>query len=68
MLKSINKKPKLSEEPQKEGFGFLGEKSYPLFIFIFIFLCFYFFINIVQLLLKFYDFLNILHNAIHLNY
>ena len=54
MLKSINEKPKLSEELQKEGYGFFSENSYLLFIFYFF--AFYFSIYVVQLLLKFYDF------------
>ena len=37
MLKSINKNPKLSDELQKEGFGFFGENSCLLFIYLFIF-------------------------------
>ena len=47
--------------------GDLCEKSY---LFYFILLCFYFSINLVQLLLKIYDFFikKILDNAIHLNY
>ena len=43
MLKSINKKPKLSEELQNEGFDFLSENSYLIFIYLFI-LRFYIFI------------------------
>ena len=67
MLKSINKKPKLSEELHKDGFGFFGENSY-LFFFFFFFFHFYFSTNKVQLLFKFYIFKNILHNAKYLNY
>ena len=47
--------------------GDLCENSY---LFYFILLCSYFSINVVQLLLKIYDFFikKILDNAIHLNY
>ena len=61
MLKSINKKPKLSEELQNEGLDFFNENSYLLILFSFFFLRFYFSINVVQKLLKFYDFLKIFY-------
>ena len=63
MLKSINKKLKLSEELHKEEFGFFGEKNYLYVSNVFVCVCvcvcvyFYFYINTVQLLLKFYNFL-----------